>query len=64
MPCIITMHVKSNHEHLHKQMETVRMSHSVLHMEFWIILGFWKIAADNEMGITHKGIIDLFLTSC
>lgn len=43
-------------------METVRMSHSVLQMEFWISWGFQKIAMDNEMGITQKGIIDLFLT--
>lgn len=56
------MHVKSNHEHLYKQIETVRMSHSVLQMEFWIIWGFENIAMGKVMGITQKGIIDLFLT--
>jgi len=43
-------------------MENVRMSHSVLPMEFWIIWGFQKIAVDNEMGTTQKRITDLFLT--
>jgi len=56
------MLVKSNHRHLCKQMENVRMSHSVLPMEFWIIWGFQKIAVDNEMGTTQKRITDLFLT--